>query len=83
LNGCPLVLVDLACGTPWNVAVLDGCAQDGEVLAGLSLPMLLEALELRGGAEPRALAALLVGKAPDALSRASVLMAGGGTGACG
>ena len=83
LEGCPLVLVDLACGTPWNVAVLDGCAQDGEVLAGLSLPMLLEALELRASADPRALAAELVGRAPGALSRASVLIAGGGAGSCG
>jgi len=75
--------VDLACGTPWNVAVLDGCAQAGEVLAGLSLPMLLEALELRAASDARTVAAQLVTRAPGSLVRASVLMAGGATGACG
>lgn len=83
LAGCPLVLVDLACGTPWNVAVLDGCAQEGEVLAGLSLPLLLEAMELRASLGARALAAELVTRAPQTFSRASVLMAGGGNGVCG
>jgi mannose/fructose-specific phosphotransferase system component IIA len=74
----PLVLVDLACGTPWNVAVLDGCAQCGEVLAGLSLPLLLESLSLRGTLGPAALAQELVARAPQSLARASELLKNGG-----
>lgn len=55
----PLVLVDLACGTPWNAALLAGLADQGEVLAGLSLPMLLESLGLRSDLAPKPLAAEL------------------------
>jgi PTS system mannose-specific IIA component len=74
LVGRPLVFVDMACGTPWNVAVLEGCAADGEVLAGLSLPLLLEGLSLRQDLDARALAAELVARAPQGLCRASELM---------
>lgn len=73
----PLVLVDLAGGTPWNVALISGCASDGgEVLAGLSLPILLEALGMRsGGLGPRELAASLAAMAPGTFLRASELIA--------
>jgi mannose/fructose-specific phosphotransferase system component IIA len=73
----PLVLVDMACGTPWNVAVSQGCT-DGEVLAGLSLPLLLEAIGLRGSLEARPLAAELCARAPQSLVRASELLKGQG-----
>ena len=76
LEGRPLVLVDMACGTPWNVAVMEGCAVDGEVLAGLSLPLLLESLSLRKELGARALAAELVLRAPQCLARATELMKG-------
>ena len=73
----PLVLVDLACGTPWNSALLAGLAPDAEVLAGLSLPVLLEALELRAALAPKALAAELVQRGSQSFARASALMPGG------
>jgi len=72
-----LVLVDLACGTPWNVALLAGCAADGEVLAGLSLPLLLEALGLRPNLGARELALELARLAPQTFVRASALLASG------
>jgi mannose/fructose-specific phosphotransferase system component IIA len=82
LGGGPLVLVDLACGTPWNVALLEGCAKDGEVLAGLSLPLLLEALGLRDALGPKELAEELARQAPQTFVRASAMMADGGSGGC-
>ena len=82
LHGQPLVLVDLACGTPWNVACKCGLAQGGEVLAGLSLPLLLEALGLRDGMPPKEMAAELVKRVPTTFLRASVLLTGTDTGAC-
>ena len=78
LGGSPLVLVDLACGTPWNVALLEGCAQRGEVLAGLSLPLLLEALGLRDTLPPKELGAELVRLAPQTFIRAGDLQAPSG-----
>jgi mannose/fructose-specific phosphotransferase system component IIA len=78
----PLVLVDLACGTPWNVAVLDGCADAGEVLAGLNLPMLLESLELRQDMDPKALAKELKARASQGFVQASQLIAERGNGGC-
>jgi mannose/fructose-specific phosphotransferase system component IIA len=74
LPSCPLVLVDLACGTPWNVALMEGCAQEGEVLAGLSLPLLLEALGLRETLSPRPLAAEVARQAPQTFVRASEMI---------
>jgi mannose/fructose-specific phosphotransferase system component IIA len=82
LSGEPLVLVDLACGTPWNVAVLDGCADQGEVLAGLNLPMLLESLELRQSLAPKAMARELTARAAKAFVQASRLIAERGDGSC-
>jgi PTS system mannose-specific IIA component len=82
LSSEPLVLVDLACGTPWNVAVLDGCADQGEVLAGVNLPMLLESLELRQGLGPKPLAQELTVRAGQAFVRASRLIAERGDGSC-
>lgn len=79
LGGKALVLVDLACGTPWNVALMEGCADDGcEILAGLSLPLVLEALGLRATLAPRELAAELVRLAPQTFVRAAELMSKGG-----
>ena len=79
LKARPLVLVDLACGTPWNVALLEGCAASGgEVLAGLSMPLLLEAMGLRATHGPVALAAELARLAPQALVRSSELLPGAG-----
>jgi PTS system mannose-specific IIA component len=75
LPSAPLALVDIACGTPWNVAVMAGCAAQGDVLAGLSLPLLMEALTLRGDLGPQAMAAELKKRAPDALQRAAELLA--------
>ncbi len=72
----PLVLVDMACGTPWNSALLAGQAEQGEVLAGLSLPLLLESLSLRGRLEPRALAAELSARGAECFCRASQLLPG-------
>jgi mannose/fructose-specific phosphotransferase system component IIA len=75
LPSAPLALVDIACGTPWNVAVTAGCASKGDVLAGLSLPILMEALSLRGELGPLELAAELKKRAPEALQRAAELLA--------
>jgi mannose/fructose-specific phosphotransferase system component IIA len=77
LKAPPLVLVDLACGTPWNSALLAGLGEQGEVLAGLSLPLLLEALGLRAAMEPRSLALELSLRGPQCFARASHLMARG------
>jgi mannose/fructose-specific phosphotransferase system component IIA len=76
LDGQALVLVDLICGTPWNVALLTGCAREGEVLAGVNLPMLLECIGLRDALPPRELAAELVRQLPQCFARGSVLLAG-------
>jgi mannose/fructose-specific phosphotransferase system component IIA len=71
------VIVDLACGTPWNSALLAGLPEGSEVMAGLSLPLLLEALELRGGLAAKPLAAELAERVPQSFARASALKAGG------
>ncbi|NBK93715.1 PTS sugar transporter subunit IIA [bacterium 1XD21-13] len=42
-----LILVDLLGGSPWNVASVCIRAEDVECVAGLNMPMLLEALEGR------------------------------------
>jgi PTS system mannose-specific IIA component len=75
LQGPPLALVDIACGTPWNVAVTEGCTQKGDVLAGLSLPLLMEALTLRDNLAPTELAVELKKRAADGLQRAGELLA--------
>lgn len=82
LGGQPLVLVDLACGTPWNVALLQGLAIGGEVMAGLSLPLLLETLGLREGLEAKAIAAELEQRVPQTFCRASEMLRQGRNGAC-
>lgn len=71
----PLALVDIACGTPWNVAVTAGCASRGDVLAGVSMPLLMEALTLRESLGPVELAAELKRRAPEGLQRAAELLA--------
>jgi mannose/fructose-specific phosphotransferase system component IIA len=82
LSSCPLVLVDLACGTPWNVALLEGCADKGEVLAGLSLPLLLETLGLRETMSPRDLAKEVARMAPQTFVRASEMLSRDPPGGC-
>ena len=74
LGGAPLVLVDLACGTPWNVAMLQGLTDQGEIMAGLSLPLLLEALGLRESLDAKAIALELEQRAPQSFCRASELI---------
>jgi mannose/fructose-specific phosphotransferase system component IIA len=69
----PLAIVDLACGTPWNSALLAGLHPDAEVLAGLSLPLLLEALELRAEMPAKALAEELAKRGAESFTRASAL----------
>lgn len=75
LDGPPLALVDIACGTPWNVAVSSGCTAKGDVLAGISLPLLMEALDLRQTLGPQDLAAELKRRGLEALQRAVELLA--------
>lgn len=75
LEGPPLALVDIACGTPWNVAVMSGCTAQGDVLAGISLPLLMEALELRQTMAPQELAAELKKRGLESLQRAAELLA--------
>ncbi len=75
LDSPPLALVDIACGTPWNVAVSSGCTAQGDVLAGISLPLLMEALKLRNSLEPQALAAELKKRGLESLQRAAELLA--------
>jgi mannose/fructose-specific phosphotransferase system component IIA len=70
-----LVLVDMLGGTPWNAALVEGLPPDGEVLAGLSLPLLLEALASRS-LPPRELAASLLSKAQGVAVSASRLLEG-------
>lgn len=71
-----LVLVDMMGGTPWNSALLHGLPSDAEVLAGLSLPLLLEALSLREGLSPRDLGHALLERAPGVVKSASQLLKG-------
>jgi mannose/fructose-specific phosphotransferase system component IIA len=52
-----------------------GCATRSDVLAGLSLPLLLEALTLRESLGPAELAAELKKRAPQVLQRAVELLA--------
>jgi PTS system mannose-specific IIA component len=71
-----LVLVDMLGGTPWNAALAGGLDPDAEVLAGLSLPLLLEAVSLREKLAPRALASALARAAGASFAQASVLLEG-------
>ncbi len=73
-----LVLVDIAGGTPWNTALAPTLKQGGDLLAGISLPVLIEALQRT----PQASSAdglaqeLTLG---SHLVRAKALLAGGGS----
>lgn len=78
----PLVLVDLACGTPWNAALMAGLAEQGEVMAGLNLPLLLESLSLREGLDAKALGNELAQRGAQCFTRASELLKQG-QGECG
>jgi len=69
-----LIMVDMIGGTPWNAAMLHGLMPDCEVLAGLSLPLLLEALSLRVGLMPRELGDALLQRAPAVVTSASRLL---------
>ena len=72
--GPSLVVVDMLGGTPWNAALSTGLAEGVEVLSGLSLPLLLEALSLRDSLEAPRLGAHLKAKAPQAVALASELL---------
>lgn len=71
-----LVLVDMLGGTPWNAALAQGLPAGDDILAGFSMPLLLEALSLRHSLGPRQLAGALMGKAKAAVVSASTLIAG-------
>jgi PTS system mannose-specific IIA component len=68
-----LILVDLFGGTPCN-AGLSLCADPRvEVVAGVSLPVLIEALTLRGGLPLPELAQAVVARGRESLVAASAL----------
>ena len=70
-----LMLVDLPGGTPWNVAVSLAAAGLGdEVVSGLSLPLLLEALQGREGLGPQALGERLVSGSSQGVWRAGAMI---------
>lgn len=71
LGGPLLMLVDLPGGTPWNVALrLAAAGQGDEVVSGLSLPLLLDALQDRDGLSPGALGERLVASSRQYVWRA-------------
>jgi PTS system mannose-specific IIA component len=72
--GPSLVIVDMLGGSPWNAALLHGLPKGSEVLAGASLPLLLEALTLRAELEPRALAAEVILRTAGSVVAASPLL---------
>lgn len=76
--GPSLMLVDMLGGTPWNASLRSGLRGNDELISGLSLPLLLEALAGREGlaesAGPRALAADLAQKAAASFVLASRLL---------
>ena len=74
--GPSLVLVDMLGGTPWNAALSKGLPEGVEVMAGLSMPLLLEALELRDSLEAPRLGALLKAKGAAAVALASQMLGG-------
>jgi PTS system mannose-specific IIA component len=68
-----MILVDLYGGTPCN-ASLSLCADPRvEVVAGLSMPVLIEALTLRGGMPVSELAKAVVARGRESLVAASAL----------
>lgn len=72
-----LVLVDLLGGTPFNVGVSLMHGKKMDVLAGLSLPMLVDALTLRASGSYEELAKQLKEKAGGYAALASDLLQGG------
>src|SRR6187431_2803836 len=75
LGGPSLMLVDLPGGTPWNVALrLAAAGQGDEVVSGLSLPLLLEALQGREGLSPLALGERLVAGSSQGVWRAGSVL---------
>jgi mannose/fructose-specific phosphotransferase system component IIA len=71
--GPSLILVDMLGGTPWNASLWQGLPQGCELLSGLSLPLLLEALADRG-LPPSQLAESLLSKAPGIVVSASRML---------
>ena len=70
-----LILVDLVGGTPFNAAMMLAAADQAEVLSGVSLPMLVDALSLRQQASsPQDLARLLKEKTASYAVSASDLL---------
>lgn len=74
--GPALIMVDMLGGTPWNAALLKGLPEGVEILSGLSLPLLLEALALRDSLEAPRLGAALKAKGREASVLASELLGG-------
>ena len=82
LGGALLYLVDLPGGPRWNTALaLDTLKEGDEVVSGLSLPLLLEALHSRATADPRRLGEMLVERAAQGVWRASARLGGASKGA--
>ncbi|MES2201270.1 MAG: hypothetical protein V4498_03375 [candidate division FCPU426 bacterium] len=76
-GGRALILVDILGGTPWNVAVSLGVGPGREVLSGVSLPLVVEALASREpGDDAPSLAARLREKAAGSVVQASEMMKG-------
>jgi PTS system mannose-specific IIA component len=75
--GPSLLMVDMLGGTPWNASLLRGLPAGCEVLAGLSLPLLIEALSLRGSLDPLGLGRELKARASSTVATASALMKDG------
>jgi mannose/fructose/sorbose-specific phosphotransferase system IIA component len=76
-EGDVLILVDMLGGTPWNVG-LSLAAQNAhiDVLSGMSLPLLLEALTLRATLGARELGGVLKEMAAPSVVQASHLLKG-------
>ncbi len=70
----PLVLVDVVGGTPWNAALAVGLGEQGEVLGGLSLPLLIEALVARQSLGPREAAEQAASRCQASFARASQML---------
>lgn len=70
----PLILVDVVGGTPWNAALMVGLGEQGEVLGGLSLPLLIEALVARQSLGPREAAQQAAQRCQSSFALASIML---------
>jgi mannose/fructose-specific phosphotransferase system component IIA len=72
--GPSIIFVDMLGGTPWNASLLQGLPEGCEVLAGVSLPLLLEAFSQRGQRSPKELGQLLLEHLPGTVECASRIL---------